>query len=137
MLSVYRKHIQKPLWRPSTDASKEQGGPYCSCSRGRPQVLRCILDKKLPPEALRRMLFISSHVSLPLKILQHYCLQQIPLVKTHWPASMKGMCREVQLKTNHSLRATGISQLFQAGVPERLIQQRSGNRSLTISAYYP
>lgn len=33
-------------------------------------------------------------------------------------------------KTNHSLRATGVSDLFQAGVPEKLIQQRSGHLSL-------
>ena len=33
-------------------------------------------------------------------------------------------------KTNHSLRATGVSDLFQAGVPEKMIQERSGHLSL-------
>ena len=33
-------------------------------------------------------------------------------------------------KTNHSLRATGASQLFQANVPEKVIQERTGHRSL-------
>jgi hypothetical protein len=33
-------------------------------------------------------------------------------------------------KTNHSLRVTGASALFAAGVPERVIQQRTGHRSL-------
>ena len=33
-------------------------------------------------------------------------------------------------KTSHSLRATGVSSLFQAGVPEKVIQERSGHRSL-------
>ena len=31
--------------------------------------------------------------------------------------------------TNHSLRATGVSTLFTSGVPEALIQKRSGHRS--------
>ena len=29
-------------------------------------------------------------------------------------------------KTNHSLRATGVSDQYQAGVPEKVIQERSG-----------
>ena len=33
-------------------------------------------------------------------------------------------------KTNHSLRAAGVSQLFEAGVDEKVIQSRSGRRRL-------
>jgi len=33
-------------------------------------------------------------------------------------------------KTNHSLRAYGTTQLFRAGIPEKVIQDRSGHRSL-------
>ena len=33
-------------------------------------------------------------------------------------------------KTNHSLRAAGVSQLFEAGVDEKVIQNRSGHRSI-------
>ena len=47
------------------------------------------------------------------------------------------MVKEVRLqaqvlgkKTNHSLRASGISKLFQAGISEKVIQDRSGHRSL-------
>lgn len=46
---------------------------------------------------------------------------------------VKEICRDGQVagnKTNHSLRATGVSTLFQAGVPEKVIQQRSGHLSL-------
>ena len=32
-------------------------------------------------------------------------------------------------KSNHSLRATGISRLFTSGVPEKLIMERSGHIS--------
>ncbi len=33
-------------------------------------------------------------------------------------------------KTNHSLRATGATQLYNAGVPEIIIQERTGHKSL-------
>ena len=45
---------------------------------------------------------------------------------------MKEICDKGSIdgrKTNHSLRVTGVSHLFQAGVPEKLIQQRSGHLS--------
>ncbi len=35
-----------------------------------------------------------------------------------------------QRKTNHSLRAAGVSQLFEAGVDEKVIPSRSGHRRL-------
>ena len=46
---------------------------------------------------------------------------------------VKEICRDGEIageKTNHSLRATGESTLFQAGVPEKIIQERSGHLSL-------
>ena len=33
-------------------------------------------------------------------------------------------------KTNHSLRATGVSDLFQAGVPDKIVKERSGHLSM-------
>lgn len=38
--------------------------------------------------------------------------------------------------TNHSLRATGTTTLFDAGVPEALIQKRSGHRSTKALRMY-
>lgn len=46
---------------------------------------------------------------------------------------VKTMCAEAEIKgkkTNHSLRVAGVSCLFDAGVPEKIIQQRSGHRSI-------
>ncbi len=34
-------------------------------------------------------------------------------------------------KTNHSLRATGATRVFEANVPEKLIQERTGHRTTT------
>lgn len=42
------------------------------------------------------------------------------------------MCTEAQIsgrKTNHSLRATGATELYTAGVPEKIIKERTGHRS--------
>ena len=39
-------------------------------------------------------------------------------------------------KTNHSLRAAGVSQLFEAGVDEKVIQNRSGHRSIDALRMY-
>ena len=48
------------------------------------------------------------------------------------------MCQKAGLHkyTNHSLRAYGTSTLFQASVPEKLIQQRTGHRSLEALRQY-
>ena len=49
------------------------------------------------------------------------------------------MCKEAGLaekKTNHSSRAAGVSQMFAANVPERLIQSRTGHRSLEALRLY-
>ena len=49
------------------------------------------------------------------------------------------MCTEAGVpgnKTNHSLRVSGASCLFDAGVPERIIQQRTGHRSVEALRLY-
>ncbi len=48
------------------------------------------------------------------------------------------MCKEAGIsekKTNHSLRATGASALFNAGVPEKLIRDVTGHRSNALQLY--
>ena len=39
-------------------------------------------------------------------------------------------------KTNHSLRSYGVTTLFKKNVPEKLIQERSGHRSLSALRVY-
>ena len=48
------------------------------------------------------------------------------------------MCEKagIEKKTNHSLRATGATRMFEAGVPEKLIQQRTGHQSLDSLRLY-
>ena len=42
------------------------------------------------------------------------------------------MCEEawIEGKTNHSLRATGVTEMYLAGVPEKVIQEHTGHQSL-------
>ena len=49
------------------------------------------------------------------------------------------MCSEAEIsgnKTNHSLRATAATEMFRRGVPEKLIQERTGHRSLEALRSY-
>ena len=42
----------------------------------------------------------------------------------------------LETRTNHSLRATAATALFQADVPEKVIQERTGHRSLDALRKY-
>ena len=53
-----------------------------------------------------------------------------PIGRNTMNGMVKDICSKGKItgnKTNQSLRATGVSELFQAGVPEKLIQERSGH----------
>ena len=57
----------------------------------------------------------------------------IPVGKNRLNVMLKEMCAEAGIitnHTNHSLRTYGATTMFQAGVPEKLIKQRTGHRSL-------
>ncbi len=56
-----------------------------------------------------------------------------PLGHNSLDSMVKEMCKRAGItgyKTNHSLRATTATRLFQAGVDEQLIMERTGHRSL-------
>ena len=62
-----------------------------------------------------------------------------PVERNELNKIVQKMCADAGIsgkKTNHSLRATGASQLFQANVPENVIQERTGHRSLEASRLY-
>ena len=63
----------------------------------------------------------------------------VPVGKNTLATMLRCMCCEAGIagrKTNHSLRTTGASELFEAGVPEKMIQQRIGHRSLDALRIY-
>ena len=61
-----------------------------------------------------------------------------PVGKNKLGNMVKEMCIEgnVAVKTNHSLRATGASSMFQNNVPEKIIQNTTGHRSLEALRKY-
>ena len=62
----------------------------------------------------------------------------VPVGENKLGAMVKDMFGEVGIsgKTNHSLRATGATSLYTANVPEKMIQQRTGHRSLKALRIY-
>ena len=62
-----------------------------------------------------------------------------PVGKNRLNKLLKEMCVAAGLSnsfTNHSLRAYGATAMFQAGIPEKLIQQRTGHRSIDTLRKY-
>ena len=60
-------------------------------------------------------------------------LTSVPVGKNQLSKMVKEMCAQAEIKwnkTNHSLRASGITSLFHAGISEKVIQDCSGHRSL-------
>ena len=60
-------------------------------------------------------------------------VSSVPVGKNQLSKTVQEMCSQAGVsgkKTNHSLRASAITSLFRAGVSEKVIQDRSGHRSL-------
>ena len=77
--------------------------------------------------------------------LQHHqILESRGITRHQWEKTYCPQCLKICAyfagvegnKTNHSLRATGATELFSAGVPEKIIQQRTGHRSTKALRVY-
>ena len=101
-----------------------------------------ILDKyisKLPPYAFE-------HDTFYLRPLQAVPVDpnapwyaSVPVGRDTSQKKFHLMCEQAGIKgnkTNHSLRATGATELYESGVPEKLIQERTGHRSLEALRVY-
>ena len=90
---------------------------------------------KLPEGARQRDLF---YVRPAKKNGEWY--EEYPLGKNRLNMMLKSMCKEAGIKkeniTNHSLCATGTTNLFEAGVPEHIIKKRTGHSSLDALRKY-
>ena len=63
----------------------------------------------------------------------------VPVGRNKLSKMVPDMCKEAKIsghKTNHSLRATGATELYTAGVPEKIIQERTGHRTLESLRMY-
>ena len=95
-----------------------------------------ILDvyfSKLPKDAFSRDNFYLQPLPITPANPDNPWFSITPVGKNTLANMVKDICKDVKIsgnKTNHSLRATGASSMFQAGVPEKIIQQWTGHRSL-------
>ena len=108
------------------------------------QKQRCLvylLDvylSKLPKYAFESDIFyLRPKLSVPAKGDSPWFFDQ-PVGKEKLRTMVRDMCSDAGIseKTNHSLRATGATAMFSANVPEKLIQSRTGHRSLQALRVY-
>ena len=104
-----------------------------------PVYLLDLYISKLPKGAVDNDLFYCKPMaSAPLDASCPWYFN-VPIGKNTLSKMVADMCAEAGLsgkKTNHSLRVSGTSCLFEAGVPEKLIQQRTGHRTLESLRMY-
>ena len=93
---------------------------------------------KLPVEARKRDLFYCRpHPTVPKNVEDPWYMNS-PVGKNKLYTMVKDMFEEAGIsgKSNHSLRVAGASSLFSAGVPERIIQGRTGHVSVEALRKY-
>ena len=107
--------------------------------------VRCpvhLFDKymsKLPPEVFFKDFFYCRPLSVvPIDPAKPWYVAS-PVGRNQLGKMVSTMCELAGItgvKTNHSLRVSGASALFDAGVPERIIQGRTGHRCLESLRVY-
>ena len=111
--------------------------PVYSCIESRPRCLVYLLDlyfDKFPPQAVVKDLFYLR----PNKSASSVWYDCASIGRDKLAKFLEQMCLEAGIsekKTNHCLRATGTSALFNAGVPEKLIRDVTGHRSNALQLY--
>ena len=94
---------------------------------------------KLPQEAFEKDVFYVRPLSRMPTGKDAPWFSSTPIGRNELSKMVQTMCNEANIsgkKTNHSLRATGASQLFEANVPEKIIQERTGHRTATALRLY-
>ena len=100
-----------------------------------------IIDKyisKLPPLAFEKDIFYMRPKSATPGDPDMPWYESIPVGKETLRTMLANMCNKagIEKKTNHSLRATGATEMFAANIPEKLIQSRTGHRSVEALRLY-
>ena len=110
--------------------------PVFPCQEARERCPVHLLDlyiSKLPKEAKEKDLLYVRPLDKKPQDPNLPWYSAVPLGKHTLQQKVRKMCAEAGIsghKTNHSLRATGATELYKKGVPEKLIQERTGHCSL-------
>ena len=118
-LNIQRKEV--------TIYSAPEEGDRCPVS-----ILDCYMEH-VPPTAIQNnVCFYLKPLSGTVGNIEKPWYANQPVGKHTLNSMVKVCCEEAGIKgmTNHSLRATGATKMFTAGVPEKVIQERTGHRSL-------
>ena len=94
--------------------------------------------RKLPSEAIMKDLFYCRPLQKTSSELQPW-YSAVPIGRNMLNQMVALMCETAGIsgkKTNHSLRVTGATALFDAGVPEQIIQSRTGHKSVEALRLY-
>ena len=94
---------------------------------------------KLPKAAIEKDIFYCQPLPSKPRDSTHPWFAAVPVGRNQLAKMVPDMCSDAGVpghKTNHSLRVAGASSLFDAGVPERIIQARTGHRSLDALRLY-
>lgn len=106
-----------------------------------PRCLVFLMDiylSKLPPYAFEHdVLYLRPKRTVPSDPTSPW-YDNIPVGKNTLSTMVKDMFSEVNIqgKSNHSLRASGATALFQKDVPERIVQKVTGHKSLDALRSY-
>ena len=148
-LSQFVRSSQPDCFTYAENGSKNNSGtnpkqankvvPVYAVNESRPRCLVYLLDKyfkMLPPKAFELDIFyLRSKKKFAADGPWYDC---VPVGKEKLRTYMDAMCKEAGIKekkSNHSLRATGATALFNAGVPEKLIRDVTGHRSKALELY--
>lgn len=139
----FSRHSSPERWVYVENCSKNRQGGLAHLPHKEVPIFQCpdagnrcpvkILDEyvaRVPPDAIKEDAAFYLR-PLPGTLVATVWFAKQPIGKHLLSCMVKTACEEAQVygKTNHSLRATGATMMFQACVPEKIIKEFTGHRS--------
>ena len=116
--------------------------PVFACPQAGERCPVYVLDlyfSKLPQEAFKQdILFVRPLENVSDDPTKPW-YSSVPVGKNILDTKLGKMCSLAGIEgrvTNHSMRATSVTQMYETGVPEKVIQERTGHRSLEALRVY-
>ncbi len=95
-----------------------------------------LYSSKLPQVAIENdTFFVKPLENTPEYDTKPWC-SRTPVVRNTLDTRLCKMCSLARRITNHSMRATSVTQMYATGVPETVIQERTGHKSLEALRVY-